>query len=114
MASETEQWLSYAEAGERLGIAAQAVRHLARRRGWARRTPNAYGDRALVLVRVERTERRLDEERARADHAERRLADKDATITGFVAREQELRREIETLTELARARRSWWRRVFGR
>jgi hypothetical protein len=44
------RWVTYAEAGKLLGVSAQAARMLAKRRGWARRTPNAYGDRALVLV----------------------------------------------------------------
>jgi hypothetical protein len=50
--SEADQgrWLTYAEAGQLLGVSAQAVRMLAKRRGWSRRTPNAYGDRARVLV----------------------------------------------------------------
>ena len=47
---DQERWVTYAEAGKLLGISAQAARMLAKRRGWARRTPNAYGDRALVLV----------------------------------------------------------------
>jgi hypothetical protein len=47
---DQECWVTYAEAGKLLGISAQAARMLAKRRGWARRTPNAYGDRALVLV----------------------------------------------------------------
>jgi hypothetical protein len=65
--------------------------------------------------------RRLDEERSRADQAvqradqaERRLADKDATITGLVAEQQAMRQQVETLTDLLKARRSWWHRVFGR
>ena len=58
--------------------------------------------------------KRTDAERARADQAERRLTDKDATITGLVAEQQAMRQQVETLTELLRARRSWWRRVFGR
>lgn len=45
-----EHWVTYAEAGKLLGISAQAARMLAKRRGWPRRTPNAYGDRALVRV----------------------------------------------------------------
>src|SRR3954454_7009041 len=45
-----ERWVTYAQAGEMLGISTQAARMLAKRRGWARRTPNAYGDRALVLL----------------------------------------------------------------
>jgi hypothetical protein len=56
---------------------------------------------------------RLDAALGRAEQAERRLADKDATITGLVAEKQVLKQEVETLTELVRARRSWWQRVFG-
>src|SRR5918997_388818 len=48
--SNQERWVTYAQAGELLGISTQAARMLAKRRGWARRTPNAYGDRALVLL----------------------------------------------------------------
>jgi hypothetical protein len=48
--SNHEHWITYAEAGELLGISTQAARMLAKRRGWPRRTPNAYGDRALVLL----------------------------------------------------------------
>jgi hypothetical protein len=48
--SDQECWVTYADAGKLLGISTQAARMLAKRRGWARRTPNAYGDRALILV----------------------------------------------------------------
>jgi hypothetical protein len=48
--SDRERWLTYAEVGEFFGITSAAARMLAKRRGWARRTPNAYGDRARVLV----------------------------------------------------------------
>jgi hypothetical protein len=48
--SNQERWVTYAQAGELLGISTQAARMLAKRRGWARRTPNAYGDRALILL----------------------------------------------------------------
>src|SRR3954453_2054970 len=44
------RWITYAEAGQLPGISTQAARMLAKRRGWARRTPNACGDRALVLL----------------------------------------------------------------
>lgn len=44
------RWLTYPEAGQLLGISPEAVRQLARRRGWLRRTPNAYGVQARVLV----------------------------------------------------------------
>lgn len=45
-----ERWLTYRELGELLGCTANAARMLAKRRGWSRRTPNAYGDKAMVLV----------------------------------------------------------------
>ena len=48
--SESERWLTYAEVGDILGVSAAAARMLAKRRGWPRRTPNAFGDRARVLV----------------------------------------------------------------
>lgn len=48
--SEGERWLTYAEVGNLLGVSAAAARMLAKRRGWPRRTPNAFGDRARVLV----------------------------------------------------------------
>jgi len=44
------RWLTYAEAGELLGVSSSAARMFAKRHGWARRTPNAYGERARVLV----------------------------------------------------------------
>lgn len=47
---EGERWLTYAEVGDLLGISPAAARMLAKRRGWPRRTPNAFGDRARVLV----------------------------------------------------------------
>jgi hypothetical protein len=48
---EAGRWLTYAEAGQALGgISPEAARQLARRRNWPRRTPNAYGDKAMVLV----------------------------------------------------------------
>jgi hypothetical protein len=45
-----EEWLTYHELGERLGITASAARMHARRRGWQRRAPNAIGAQAHVLV----------------------------------------------------------------
>jgi hypothetical protein len=42
--------LTYTEAGKLLGISSEAVRQLARRRSWPRRTPNAYGVQAMVLI----------------------------------------------------------------
>jgi len=45
-----DEWLTYAQAGQRLGISTAAARQLSRRRDWQRRTPNAYGIPATVLV----------------------------------------------------------------
>ena len=47
---DTGEWLTYAEVGKRLGISAAVARQLSRRRGWERRTPNAYGVPAQILV----------------------------------------------------------------
>lgn len=83
---------------------------------------NGTGERAMARAAIDAlteqlaiVNRRLDDERtcsaraiARADQAERRLTEKEALITGLVAEQQAMRREIETLTELARSRRSWW------
>jgi hypothetical protein len=48
--AEGDRWLTYAEAGQLLGITPAAARMHAKRRGWPHRTPNMYGDRARVLV----------------------------------------------------------------
>jgi hypothetical protein len=44
-------WLTYAQAGERLGMSAEAVRHRARRSGW--RTMPGNDGRTLVMVPAE-------------------------------------------------------------
>jgi hypothetical protein len=44
------EWLTYRQAGERLGVSAEAVRSLARRRGWSRQSPNDIGGVARVLL----------------------------------------------------------------
>jgi hypothetical protein len=49
--NDTEgEWLTYRQAGERLGVSPEAVRSLARRRGWSRQTPNEIGGVARVLL----------------------------------------------------------------
>ena len=45
-----EVWLTYRQAAEKLGISPEAVRALARRRGWSRQTPNEVGGVARVLL----------------------------------------------------------------
>src|SRR3954453_22537047 len=51
-----EHWLTYAEAAERLGLTPEAVRALARRQHWPRRSPNAVGGQTWILVPADRLE----------------------------------------------------------
>jgi hypothetical protein len=44
------QWVSYLELAAMLNVSASAARMHAVRRGWQRRSPNAIGGRAMVLV----------------------------------------------------------------
>ena len=46
--------MTYAEAGQILGISPEAVRALARRQRWSRRSPNAIGGQAWVLIPADR------------------------------------------------------------
>jgi hypothetical protein len=55
---DEDRWLSYAEAGELLGVSAEAIRVRARRHKWPRRTPNERG--ALAQVQVPSDVRRAD------------------------------------------------------
>jgi hypothetical protein len=48
--TEAGSWLTYAEAAALLGCTPEAVRQRARRQKWSRRTPNAYGGQAQILV----------------------------------------------------------------
>lgn len=47
-------WMTYAEAAKNLGLTTEGVRALARRQRWSRRSPNAIGGQAWVLVPAER------------------------------------------------------------
>jgi len=49
-----EHWLTYAEAAEKLGLTVNAVRALARRQRWPRRSPNVIGGQAWVAVPADR------------------------------------------------------------
>ena len=49
-----EHWLTYADAAERLGLTLEAVRALARRQHWQRRSPNAVGGQTWILVPADR------------------------------------------------------------
>ena len=46
-----EHWLTYADAAERLRLTLEAVRALARRQHWQRRSPNAVGGQTWILYR---------------------------------------------------------------
>jgi hypothetical protein len=48
--------LTYTEAAERLGLTPEAVRALARRQHWPRRSPNAVGGQTWILVPASRLE----------------------------------------------------------
>lgn len=48
--ADGEHWLTYIEVAKLLGCTPSAARMHAKRRGWHRRSPNAIGGRALVLV----------------------------------------------------------------
>src|SRR3954464_15838835 len=52
--SAHEQWLTYADAAEKLGLTVNAVRALARRQRWPRRSPNVIGGQAWVAVPADR------------------------------------------------------------
>src|SRR3954452_20054989 len=44
------QWLTYGDAAQLFGISSEALRSLARRQRWDRRSPNAVGGQSWVLV----------------------------------------------------------------
>ncbi len=49
-----DNWMTYADAGRRLGISAIAARSLARRHDWPRQIPNKPGAPAKILVPADR------------------------------------------------------------
>jgi hypothetical protein len=135
MNDESGAWLTYAEAGERLGVSPEAARARAARRGWRRRLGN--DGRAVVML--------PQDERAPVDHVVTtrlppvRNAVDPALVTALEAHIATLRGENETLRadlEAERARtsaaisafadlavwldalaaersRPWWRRLAG-
>ena len=50
MNDTTGEWLTYKQAAEQFGISVEAIRALARRRGWLWRSPNEIGGAARVLL----------------------------------------------------------------
>src|SRR4051812_36615940 len=76
-----EHWLTYAEAAQRLGLTPEAVRALARRQHWPRRSPNAVGGQTWILVPADKlaanghaeSGRRTPASTDRQDHREQPL-----------------------------------------
>ncbi len=128
--TDEERWLSYAEIGELLGITAAAARMHARRRGWQRRTPNAIGGRAMVLVPAEIAvqPRAAPDQRTFTAHMETgpngadhpNAAAVSAAIAALVDQLAIANRRIDELTEerrrlvriLTDRPPTWWRRWF--
>src|SRR4051812_41682926 len=52
--SNDDRWMTYAEAGELLGLSKEAIRALARRHGWPRQSPNGIGLPVRVLIPADR------------------------------------------------------------
>jgi hypothetical protein len=107
MSIDGGEWLTYAEAGKRLGISAAAARQLSRRRGWQRRTPNAYGVQAQILVPEEALEQPLqgNTDGDRTGHNERDTsAAAFALLARQLEREQDRADRAERLLEVERQR----------
>ena len=70
--SDGGRWLTYREAAAELGLSSpEAVRSLARRRGWSRRSPNAIGDPARVFLPTGADRRSLPAQTAATTGADR-------------------------------------------
>ena len=69
------EWLTYRQAGERLGVSPEAVRSLARRRGWSRQTPNDIGGVARVLLPTGADRRSRPDATVGATGSDRRVLD---------------------------------------
>ena len=79
------RWLSYTEAAQLLGISSEALRSLARRHQWDRRSPNAIGGQAWVLVPEDRlpTNGRGDSnQRSATDDDRQRPAEQPTSTNG--------------------------------
>ena len=117
-AERAEQCADQAER-QAASLQAELVEARVTERAAADRAAAAMAEAADLRRQLELAEEQAEEGRAlvagelaRADQAKRRLADKEATIIGLVAEKQELGREVEKLSELLAARRSWWRRLL--
>jgi hypothetical protein len=79
------EWLTYRQAGERLGVSPEAVRSLARRRGWSRQTPNEIGGVARVLLPTDADRRSRPGETDGVTGDDRRLPDERPTGNSLIA-----------------------------
>src|SRR4051794_11761813 len=131
-----QQWLTYVEASEALGITVEAVRALTRRQKWPRQRPNGIGQVVRVLVptdrmrsnaangqtdgrddalqraneRAERAERQVEVLRAKlvaARYAGELVRAEVADLRARLNASDEERRQLIAL--VAGRRRSWWR-----
>jgi hypothetical protein len=96
---DTGEWLTYVEAGRRLGISAAAVKQLSRRRGWERRTPNAYRVQAQILVPENVLVKPLDQG---ADGVRTGNGERDTGETAFALLARQLEREQDRVERAER------------
>ena len=134
-----QQWLTYVEASEALGITVEAVRALTRRQKWPRQRPNGIGQVVRVLVptdwmrpnaangqtddrddafqrateRAERAERQAEVLRAKlvaARYAGELVRAEVADLRARLNAADEERRQLITLVAgRRRSRWRWWR-----
>src|SRR3954447_13952574 len=93
--SEEGRWLTYEELAEQLGCSSKAARIWALRRGYPRRVPNAYGQRAQVLIpeKLEVSSRRRRNVAGTVGDAVGDIVDATPALTNHVAQAIELLRE---------------------
>ena len=131
-----QQWLTYVEASEALGITVEAVRALTRRQKWPRQRPNGIGQVVRVLVptdrmrpnaangqtdgrddalqrtneRAERAGRQVEVLRAKlvaARYAGELVRGEVADLRARLNASEEERRQL--IAMVAGRRRTWWR-----
>src|SRR3954447_15109944 len=79
------QWLTYGDAAQLFGISSEALRSLARRQRWDRRSPNAVGGQSWVFVPADRlpTAGRTDsDQRLETDPNQLQPPDRSAPTAG--------------------------------
>lgn len=100
--AEAGRWLTYEELAEQLGCSSKAARIWALRRGYPRRVPNAYGQRAQVLIpeKLEVSSRRRGNVGGTIGDAVSGTVDATPALTDHVAQALELLREqLSTMRE---------------